>query len=326
MQSCDARRWNYIRCLVASQRCRLATLLASTLPKFCLDSRTEVLVDEKLWILLLAIDILHQLHRMMKTSSTILSRMERTLEIGRFTCVWYFMICLWWFWSWTFVYHCETSPSMMKTQMLSRRPKWFLQGSCWWMNSDSHWNTLQQDSWWFQWIFTFTSTWEDHLFQAGWTHNLYSFDLGGKKIQNMFQAQIEKHAVECWSKFCDDTMTSWRKRCFCWIPMAIRKLNYIQWLYIIKLGIVPSTFLHNHNNNNKKSSSSKLQSCCFGLRETGSLRNGAIAIKAQISWLESTLFGWFGACLVWCWSCWKAQIKAVFGIFVVGVKDHVASI
>ena len=142
MQSCDARRWNYVRCLVASQRCRLATLLASTLPKFCLDSRTEVLVDEKLWILLLVIDILHHLHRMMKTSSTILSRMERTLEIGRFTCVWYFMICLWLFWSWTFVYHCETSPSMMKTQMLSRRPKWFLQGSCWWMNSDSHWNIL----------------------------------------------------------------------------------------------------------------------------------------------------------------------------------------
>lgn len=112
--------------------------------------------------------------------------------------------------------------------------------------------------------------------------------------------------------------------------MAITQLYSI--IIYHKVGDVPSTFLHNpqpnhnHNNHNKKNSSSKLQSCCFGLRETGSLRNGAIAIKAQISWLESTLF-WlmrsvFGLVLELLES---TDQSSVWHIFVVGVKDHVAT-
>lgn len=166
------------------------------------------------------------------------------------------MICLWSFWSWTFVYHCETSPSMMKTQMLSGRPKWFLQGSCWWMNSDSHWNMLYK------------------------TRFLMILPLLGKIISFKL---VELTTYIAWPRWEENTKyvpgTNWktrswvrikilrwhddklRKTMFCWISMAITQLYSI--IIYHKLGIVQDIFAQPLPYQ-QKNSSSKVQSCCLG--------------------------------------------------------------
>ena len=50
---------------------------------------------------------------------------------------------------------------------------------------------LKQKSSWFQWVFIFASTWEDHLFQVGWTPNLVLASVERRcKIRRWAQTKI----------------------------------------------------------------------------------------------------------------------------------------